>query len=482
MDNTLKLLIILLAFIVIVCLINFLYNNKVNKNNRDNKHKNNSLISGSSNIENFQVFEQNKPIGNLIYIKKNIDSITKLNNFYDIELPDSLKITSVIVDIANSNKDLMDNKYYKLYLTDKSKRQYRDEYLTEDLTNIKNVNSTGLLKFNEVYNDTKMWENSDGNGKYIGRFMRIVIDKDYLENLAEELKINIYIYGIEPSSKKIALYENLSTKTISGTKTNTTYSFNLTDNKLVSKFEIPSIDLTTSESSVIVIGKISYKNSLDDGKATYYVNGVKNNGFIIYNGSINATSDSSASNITNCIYFKEPILANKIIIESPEITSCSNIVIYSNEVNKRDEINFKLRYGNMLEEQDTGNGKCPDIDTMVKRQTQALKICEALETSDRLRNVKNEYGKNKKYLEKIAQQEKELKELEQHITKLIEKKNKRIKNSVGENVYEIDKEMLKLKEIREQSNKLFKSKTRPDELNLKVNLNPDFKDLLLKLK
>jgi hypothetical protein len=488
MNKTYKLLLIISIFVLaVLCLVlynYFKYNNK------------------SSNISNniIECFGQDDYIGNILnkkilYTFTDSEWMDDINNkVLDITLPDIYKLSTIYIKYTPSgtNGTELDNNnhYFKLFSTNKDIENGNNGYKTNNLIQIKTQNNLSLLQFNTLYNNVNMWENSDGDSKYNSKFIRLKIKKDIFDKLkkgsGESAKFEILIFGVSASNNKLYLYDNLNqnsvnNKLITKSDSENKISIELGDNKLIYKLELDNIftkDKFTNENKI----KLSYKNKLDNEKTEYYTKGVHNNGYLIYNLSSDSTDSTKST-----IYLDEPILASNLFIEYNDLvfnsSNTASLTYNYKPVTKRDKINFKLRYGNLIEEEsESKDGKCPDIDTMIKRQTQALKICESLETSDRIRNVRNSYGKNKKYLEKIAQQEDELKSLQSLINNLIERKNERISNSTGSNVYELEEELKKVKQIREEANKIFEGTTRPDELNLKLNLQPDFKDLLTKLK
>ena len=117
---------------------------------------------------------------------------------------------------------------------------------------------------------------------------------------------------------------------------------------------------------------------------------------------------------------------------------------------------------------------------MIQKQLQAQQICEALEYKDRIKNAKVVYEKEKEYLKKLARQEKELKELEGMINKIIARKNKRVSENQYYNVEQLDKELRKIEESRKKAEQDLLETKKAHDIKVNLKLDPQYNDILKK--
>lgn len=320
------------------------------------------------------------------------------------------------------------------------------------------IDNTVDLKLNHNYMDYSYFDNTDKTAKFAGS--TLIITQSFADSLVTR---PVYITGWEiyglmpyaPSWVDYSVMNNLTSTALSLTAPKT--EINLTSNKKVYYLEIISNTPIPHTAYNITI---QYKNTLDNLTNVYTVNGPVQLGF---------------SNSSEYLFFDEPIIASLIIVSHPfkDIDSVS-INVFGVNATQKDENTFKLEQGKYDPKGIIVEGqKCPNVGQMMKKQLQAQQICEALEQKDMIRNKKASYERDKTYLKKLAEQDSEIKQLASKITKLIEKKNSRIReSSISGDAQKLDAELEKIQALRREAEEYIK-KPSTAELDVNVNLEPN---------
>lgn len=414
-----------------------------------------------------------KYFGNCIYNNnnpENNDSVLNINYnnpSVEIRLPGDYKITGFKVDLFNNDDTpITDND-----IESDVKYSFSVGNDVSNMVDVVNDYGFNKFKFNTDVKDVKLFENEDGTSKYNGRNVTITLQnlkgKDGVENMdkSKQYKLKVQIYGLDVYALNAKTYGNYipTTHTITS------------DNKITfgSNKKIVAINMISNVKNDIL--KIVYDNDYDSNKRKYIGVGPINQGF-----------DTSIPKGT-IIYFNKPIIAKTIYFkklkDGTDIDVSGSIKVYYSEVSRRDEVNFK--FDKQLESNDKlgiaiQGEKCPGVNQIMRRQMQAQQLCEALEYKDRIRNSKVVYEKEKTYLKKLAQQEKELQDLEKLINSLVARKNDRIKNNKHHSVEALDKELRKIEEVRKQAETDLLEGKKAHDLKVELNLEPEFTDILAK--
>lgn len=450
-----------------------------------------NIIKVENNIkEGFVVPIMGKVFGNCIYnnMFHNIEhKISADKPFVDIILPKEMKITGFEVNTITTTEgfeDTLKNNERPIRRRNKTTSQATiDDVKYSILVGNNNAsmkpieNEFGYTKFNfnELMNNISLFEGEDNLPKYIGKKIRIQLenyekieDKSRLNSL-----LNIKIYGLDVYAFTYNEYSSYTQEDFTLDKENKNVDFK--ENKKILAIKLNPDNITDN----MKLLKIKYSNSYDGNERKMVVVGPRNEGF-----------DISSSNI---VYFSKPIIAEKIyfsdiidLVETNQNTGTTNnnnnvVSVWYSEVSKRDEINFKIQMDLIKTESFNIEGEsCPNSSEMLQKQLQAQQICEALEYKDRNKNASNLYEKEKAYLTKLAQQEKELKDLEGLISDLIKRKNERVGKNQYYNVEALDKELRKIEESRKRAEEeLLKSRESKD-IKLELKLDPQFSDIIKK--
>jgi len=445
---------ILLLILLIVLIIYLLFQNQINKYLKHTKGKlnNESFINPSIDMDKY--------FGNIIY-NKDVILNTRIKNV-DLLLPMESKITGFII----KNKDLEQKKNLKYSLM-----------IGNNLTDMKQVkNEFGYYKFNfgDNIKDLSLFETDDGLPIYTGNKIKLYLENvEDLDNndLDETYELECIILGLDIYAPNYNEYKKY-TYTKASDNDNTLELKNIMNDST----ENSRINFLNGNKKVIAIKinktiddnlKIKFSNSYDGNNRIYVVKGPIQDGFDVSN--------------TVIIYFNKPVIAEKLHFNK---NIGSDPVLYLQEVSNRDEINFKLQMS--VGEQGKGlvmeGEKCPNISDMLNKQLQAQQICEALEYKDRIKNAEIVYEKEKSYLEKLARQEKELKNLEILLNNLIKRKNDRVSKNKYYNIQQLDKELRKIESARKKAESdLIKTRDAHD-IKLELNLDPQYTDLLKKFE
>jgi hypothetical protein len=446
---------------------------KLDKSLVVNNTKYNTVSNGTENI-----YYVNANSTHNLYIKTDNTSLNKLI------------IDDLIFNIEH-NKSILNSDIYKLNnnwtrYTIKSintlsftELKYSLEIGTNnnDLKPVINSANYNKFSFGDSVIDTALFENEDGTPKYVGTKVRVSIKNidTYKETMSDtqEIPIEIRLFGLDVYAPDYKEYtDNYTAKTTADTDDIDSYSSDNDNNVLTLKSgenrKVIAVFIPKTVSSLL---KVKYSNTYDNNTRKYVVRGPIQEGFNITDNNI--------------IYFNKPIIANKIYFNT-NISSSDNgsdIKVYLARVGKRDEINFKLKTGvddAKTQGLDVEGEKCPNTQQMIQKQLQAQQICEALEYKDRIKNAKVVYEKEKEYLKKLARQEKELKDLEAMINKIIARKNKRISENQYYNVEQLDRELRQIEESRKKAEQELLETKKAHDIKVDLQLDPQYTDILKK--
>jgi len=459
----------LMSFLLILILVlYFIYINYIITNFRENYR---------------ELFENNTSVyyGNCIYNNTFNSIILKVNknkSYVDINLPFEIKLTGFYVDDVSVNKKINNYKYSLLIGNNST-----------NMKSVKNEYNYNKFEFDNNINDILLFDNDDNTPKYMGNKVRIQLEN--IENMihSEDYNLKVYIFGLDLYAPSYKEYENYnpfinitnknSTETIDKSKNYIT-TINLNTNKdetIDNNKKVIKLNLGNYKNDSIL--HIKYSNSYDGNKRKYVVKGPIQDGFDVSK--------------TSFIYFNKPIIAEKLYLNGTIVNNNNidinnidiNNYVYGSEVSRRDEINFKIQMD--ISSKNTNSlsikgQKCPNINQMLKRQLQSQQICEALEYKDRIKNSKVIYEKEKIYLGKLGQQEKELQDLEKLLNSLIKRKNDRVGKNKYHNVEELDKELRKIEESRKEAEDELLNTRKEHNLKLELNLDPQYTDIIKKFK
>ncbi len=435
-----------------------------------------------------------------------------------IELPGKFKITGF--KFINSGKLTNDNKFYKVYIAN----DRNDIKVADNRSLILNSNGKPEFEVGTPYYDIGLFENDDGTSKYTGGCL--LIEKAGLDFPPFG---KVEVYGLAPYALSKGDYEKmpLIRSTLYGEQSGTSrevlvnckdskdkpadYKIGWLDVKVSapvknSKFtDIPrAIETFKSQRNLAdSIGSIykpvkdtlmnrvviRYQNTLDGITNIYAVDGPYQLAFI-----------KSPDSDTLRIYFDEPIISSRIRIEgicnacitghinkdtNPKTThTVPEVRAYGTLAVARDEVNFKLQRQKFDQRGIVIEGeKCPNVGEMMNKQLQAQLICESLEYKDRERNKRVAYETDKVYLQKLGDQEREIKGLEATISDLIKRKNIRVSNSSGgTNIDELSTVLNKAESARKEAESYMSNRAASRKgVNVKVNLDPQFTGIASKL-
>jgi hypothetical protein len=455
---------LLLSILLLIILITLHKLNIININNIYNSYFNNTK-------EGFTVPTTGYYFGNCFYSTDNISSSGEniILNFtqdkpqIELNLTNEMKLLGFEIDKYSGGTNDGDLNKYSISVGNTN----------DDMKRVINLSNYYKFEFGtNKNNDLSLFEDEDGISKYTGT--RILIK---LENIPEDIgnydfNIKVNLFGLDAYAPKYSeLTENYPTSTLTSSEydsSNKKIYFSTGDNSTANK-KILAIKIPNYTNITNKILKVRYSNTYDGNTRKYVAKGPIQQGFDVRKNNI--------------VYFNKPIIANTIYFnDNISLTNGSDIIIYSAVVSSRDEINFKLKTGvdDKATKFNIDGEKCPSTSQMLQKQLQAQQICEALEYKDRIKNAKSVYEKEKEYLKKLALQEKELKELENTVNKLISRKNERVSKNQYYNVEQLDKELRKIEETRKQAeNDLLETK-KAHELKIDLNLDPQYSDILKK--
>jgi hypothetical protein len=481
----------------------------------------------TSTIEGFS--SPNQPFGNKL-LELSVGP-TATDNI--IELPGKFKITGFKFNKSTTGALTNDNKTYKVYIANDK----NDIKVADNRSLI--LNSIGKPEFDvgTSYYDIGLFENDDGTSKYTGGCL--LIEKAGLDYPPIG---KVEVYGLAPYALSKADYDKMplvtaaplyvEVPTTAGGKPEVllnckdpiktdkdanykigwldiTVSYQGNDPATQAFTDIPrAIESFTTVADVDRV-VVRYQNTLDGMTNIYAVDGPYQLAFI-------ESKDTDSNSLR--IYFDEPIIASRVRLEGickecttgfvskdgtekigdsipienpPDATSVSTInrtipivKAYGTLAVARDVVNFKLQRQKFDQRGIVIEGeKCPNVGEMMNKQLQAQLICESLEYKDRERNKRVAYETDKVYLQKLGDQEREIKGLEATISDLIKRKNIRVANSSGgTNIDELSAILNKAESARKEAESYMANRAASRQgVNVKVNLDPQFTGIASKL-
>ena len=380
-----------------------------------------------------------------------------------IVLPGRYKITGIKVSNANTNnnnnnnnnKDTTSTKY-KVYIADNE-----EDIANPDVRKLISCDDNGgsVLDIGHLYNTSSNFE-KEGNGLFVGKVLLITTDdsnSDIRDIKPLPSTLDVMVLGLDPFALSFQDYDKLMI---------------VEPNKQTQKpvnVKVGYIQL--SGDNIEGAYRIKYSNTIDNNSNKYAIEGPTRLAFTV-------------KKEYPFIFFSKPIIVNNMYIHKND-NKVINYTLYGSEtISKRDIANFKLQQQSFDEKHMIVEGeKCPNVGEMINKQLQAQQICEALEYKDKARNKKLAYEKDKIYLGKLAKQDQEIEELENIVKGLIERKNTRIENNQGSNIDELEKEMRRVEQIREDAEDYLQSSNKPlPDLKFKVNLDPEFENIKSKAR
>jgi len=406
-------------------------------------------------IENFETTTTlpDDKYGNIIYKNNDFNTKDKL-----ILLPGRFRITGIVINnnakTTNSNESNIKYKY-KMYIADS-----KDDIANPDKHKIISCADNGgsILELDKEYRKAVNFEKDD-NGLFIGQVLSIEPDDSYAD-IKDKVdlpdKLDITIFGVDPFAPSLKGY-TIFTKVDIPTDS--------TDPKKDIKVSVIKYKKIDKDIDI----EFKYSNSIDGNNNRYKIDGPIGLKFKL-------TKDYPY------IYLSKPIIVNKLYNNANIDINEGSVTLYGTEtVSSRDIANFKLQQQTYDEKHIiVGGEKCPNVGEMINKQLQAQQICEALEYKDKARNKKLAYEKDKIYLGKLSQQDKEIEELESIVKGLIERKNTRIENNTGGNIDELEKELRRVEKVREDAETYLKSSGKNInnmDLKVKLNLDPRFSNI-----
>lgn len=428
--ETLKVLIICSGLIIITIVFIIFTHRKLNK----------------KYIEHFNSGTQLDKYGNIIYYKDDFETKDKY-----ILLPGRFRITGIDINDSDSNDTTTK---YKLYIADN-----KDDIDNPDKRKIISCAENGgsVLTLGKPYTKAIAFEKDD-NGLFVGQVLLIKPDDSYAdikenpEKLPEKLKITIY--GVDPFAPSLNDYKKFTKITMADADIKVGY---------IKYTKLPEEDKDI---------ELKYSNTIDNNNNKYKIDGPIGLKFTLKEGD---------EAMGQYIFLSNPIIVNKLYNGDTQIPNTDFELYGTKTVSTRDKANFKLQQQSYDEKHIiVGGEKCPNVGEMINKQLQAQQICEALEYKDKARNKKLAYEKDKIYLGKLSQQDKEIEELESIVKGLIERKNSRIVNNKGSNIDELEKELRRVEKVREDAETYLKSSGKNInnmDLKVKLNLDPRFSDI-----
>jgi hypothetical protein len=454
-----------------------------------------------------------------------------------IELPGKFKITGFKFSKSANGSLTADNKTYKVYIAN----DRNDIKVADNRSLILNSNGKPEFEVGTPYYDIGLFENDDGTSKYTGGCL--LIEKAGLDFPPFG---KVEVYGLAPYALSKADYEKMplvttrqlyvEVPTTAGGKPEVLLNCKDPVKDKDANYKIGWLDITVSYQGIYSFTDIPraiesfttvadvdrvvvrYQNTLDGMTNIYAVDGPYQLAFI-------ESKDTGSNSLR--IYFDEPIIASRVRLEGicdncitgnlqkDEIPSSTNsaspgkppnpadyrdpikianadvknatlpiVKAYGTLAVARDEVNFKLQRQKFDQRGIVIEGeKCPNVGEMMNKQLQAQLICESLEYKDRERNKRVAYETDKVYLQKLGDQEREIKGLEATISDLIKRKNIRVSNSSGgTNIDELSTVLNKAESARKEAESYMANRAASRQgVNVKVNLDPQFTGIASKL-
>jgi hypothetical protein len=485
-NNIVKILILLIILFIIYRL--FTNNIKEKSNTYLTKEKNSNFIEG------FQALSYNN-YGNVLTLKKSTNTPIYSNNQCILELDTIYRIDSLILKFnANTDKNNIITTFDYKNIND-----ITIQYLDGN-GNMRNLKSYGM-------NNSNFSDNIIGGG-YTNDLYTLDIT-----NITDENDLSIYtsklIITIGDSSNKIADYKDtnnigyIKEYCIFGGERNllSKNEYDIIANNL-NKYEInngtPVID-NINNKNTITFGNINngdnlkiYSLKLNILQSSTSTDNIPSESpfdiSIKYNNSLypsndftvkqnyKVRSDNTKLNDNSVFMFLvEPIIANKLIF-TVQNSRAYNLNISSISINGKDpddnDIKDYKRNVNLVLNKSSNDESniCPNIDTLIEKQTKTQQICDNLEYQDKVKSEKIRLERNKQYLLKLKNQQEQIDELNNVIQDLETKRTTKDTTADQIRVLQYQKQKSDASTIRDLANQRLESQDK-NKLFMDVNLN-----------
>jgi hypothetical protein len=478
MNYIIKLVIILIILFIVYRLfkINYVKSNNINSNTdiiekfNAGSYENygNSLPLKNSN--NIPIYADNKCI--LEFANKyRIDSlILKFNaNNSNISKFNKNNISSIYIEYLDDNNNMRNLKTYEMtginFINDVSGSGTNSSLFELNLNNITDENnlmvytSKIIISIGDETNNISEFSDNQNIG-YIKKYCvfggsRKLLSKEDYDIMAQKL-------------------ENISA--INPVNTN-----NSADNTDITEFNNINNGENFKIYSLKVNGSISAKSTIPSSEPFNFT--IKYNNTIYPNNSFTISkkykirNDKYIINNNIFIFLDEPIIANKLIFER-QLSSSHDINITSLSLNgiKPNDTDIKdfKRYVNILLNRNNLDdvNVCPNIDTLIEKQTKTQQICDNLEYQDKVKSEKIRLERNKQYLLKLKNQQEQIDELNNVIQDIEDKRETRDTTADQLRILQYQKQKGDASTIRDLANQRLESQDN-NKLFLDVNLNYD---------
>ena len=245
-----------------------------------------------------------------------------------------------------------------------------------------------------------------------------------------------------------------------------------------------AVGYTGTKKSVLKCGQTTdspFKLSIMYNNGIYAGNNFNVNNTFIIRSDVYRIEESKSS----FIIFPQSIIGNKINITVPRVTlldSSGNylkLVVkgikgYGATPSQNDIATYQKTVNALLSstQSDQNLEVCPSMDTLVSKQNQTQAICDNLEYQDRIKSEKARLEKNKQYLLKLQQQQKQIDQLNTVIQTLDNKRNARTKNADMARLLQYQQQKGTAVSVRDLANQRLQSQAN-NQLYMDVNINTD---------
>jgi hypothetical protein len=327
-----------------------------------------------------------------------------------------------------------------------------------------------VITIGDSSNKMDTFSDRNGNG-YISNFALWGSSRD-MPSKSDFNKLNFNTELFTNTTSTTAVVQNINT-----------YNFTHPSDYLVYGIALPysfnQVNSPNKTSSPFVLS-LSYTNGLYPGNIFNI-----NQKYYIRNDS--RMYPDNATNITYII-FPLPIIARTIIVSIPQvniigdnsstnmlaltIANNQNMSCYGNSPTNTDiatykkTVNLLLNAANTTEKLDV----CPSMDELMSKQNQAQAICDNLDYQDRIKAEKIRLEKNKQYLLKLQEQQKQIDQLNSVIQTLDSKRQIRDKNTDMARLLQYQQQKQTASTVRDLANQRLQNQA-ANQLYMDVNIN-----------
>lgn len=188
------------------------------------------------------------------------------------------------------------------------------------------------------------------------------------------------------------------------------------------------------------------------------------------------------------IIFPLPIIARTISVSVPQVNiignttssdmlsfnipSNQNMTCYGNTPSNTDIATYKKTVNLLLNAAKAGESLeiCPSMDELMSKQNQAQAICDNLDYQDRIKAEKIRLEKNKQYLLKLQEQQKQIDQLNTVIQTLDAKRQSRAKDSDMARLLQYQQQKQTASTVRDLANQRLQNQA-ANQLYMDVNIN-----------